>query len=419
MSQPAVSVEDLSKWYQLGPKGYRYGTLAEVIAKAATAPIRRLTQGRGAAREQGTVWALNGVSFQAGTGDVVGIIGRNGAGKSTLLKILSRITEPTSGRIRLQGRGGSLLEVGTGFHPDLTGRENVYLNATILGMKRRELERQFDAIVEFSGVERFLDTPVKRYSNGMYVRLAFAVAAHLNPEIMVVDEVLAVGDTEFQKKCLGKMQDVAHSGRTVLFVSHNMHAISVLCNKAVFLRGGRLICAGDTQSVVDEYLTSFTQGEQEDQQPDRRSGTGEYRFVAVRPTREYFSPDEEKAIWFQIERRRGKLPQVYLAAHLFNSQGVEIAQFDSRLVGQWAKDREVTEGIVSFTTPWLKPGSYRIDLSIWEDDIVDRFEGACTLNVSPVLPYPNSAQHGPSGGMVFGDFNWRTYAPEEALPHAS
>src|SRR5256714_11108201 len=230
--QPAIRVDSLSKLYRVGARQHGYKTLRETIVDTCTAPWRRIRQSfvpRTEANETGVrlvgenFWALKDVSFEVQPGEVVGIIGRNGAGKSTLLKILSRITEPTSGRVELRGRVGSLLEVGTGFHPELTGRENIYMNGSILGMSRREIARKFDEIVAFAEVERFLDTSVKRYSSGMYVRLAFAVAAHLDPEILVVDEVLAVGDAEFQKKCLGKMDEVAHEkGRTVLFVSHNM-----------------------------------------------------------------------------------------------------------------------------------------------------------------------------------------------------
>jgi lipopolysaccharide transport system ATP-binding protein len=206
------------------------------------------------------IWALRDVSFEVKRGEAVGVIGRNGAGKSTLLKILSRITEPTTGRATVYGRVGSLLEVGTGFHPDLTGRENVYLNGTILGMKKREVDAKFDEIVEFSGVEKFIDTPVKRYSNGMRVRLAFAVAAHLEPEILIVDEVLAVGDAEFQRKCLGKMQDVAGHGRTVLFVSHNLGAVSRLCPSGLYLVGGELQFAGAIEDVLANYTGSLEAG---------------------------------------------------------------------------------------------------------------------------------------------------------------
>ena len=245
-SDVAVSVRGLSKSYSIAKNAAKHTTAGEALMYKLRHPFAR--------EERETFWALNDVSFDIQKGDVVGIIGRNGAGKSTLLKILSRITEPTAGRIDLYGRVGSLLEVGTGFHAELTGRENIFLNGAILGMSRAEIARQFDAIVDFSGVEQFLDTPVKRYSSGMYVRLAFAVAAHLNPEILIVDEVLAVGDAEFQKKCLGKMQDVAKSGRTVVFVSHNMAAVNNLCQSCIVLRNGRLSYFGGTESSVREYL---------------------------------------------------------------------------------------------------------------------------------------------------------------------
>jgi lipopolysaccharide transport system ATP-binding protein len=283
---PAVRIEGLSKQYRIGAQEHAaYRTLRESISSVAAAPWRRWRAKQNAKSAAGvnsaplhngeshrqnghslvngdisgdTFWALDDVSFDVAHGEVVGIIGRNGAGKSTLLKILSRITEPTKGRVTINGRVASLLEVGTGFHPELTGRENVYLNGVMLGMKRREIDRTFDAIVGFSGVEKFLDTPVKRYSSGMYVRLAFAVAAHLEPEILIVDEVLAVGDAEFQKKCLGKMQDVARGGRTVLFVSHNMHAVRLLCNHCYVLEKGRLTIQGSTNAVLTGYLTDST-----------------------------------------------------------------------------------------------------------------------------------------------------------------
>jgi homopolymeric O-antigen transport system ATP-binding protein len=255
MSVPAIEVENISKWFQLGAPEQLRRNFREALTDLIAAPIRRMRTLGGVGTDVDSLWALKGVSFQIQSGEVVGIVGRNGAGKSTLLKILSQISEPTTGRIRLRGRVGSLLEVGTGFHPELTGRENIYLNGAILGMSRRDLDRQFDAIVDFAGVERFLETPVKRYSSGMYVRLAFAVAAHLNPEIMLVDEVLAVGDAEFQKKCLGKMQDVAHSGRTVLFVSHNIAAVRQLCTSAILLRGGELVLQDSTDSVLARYLS--------------------------------------------------------------------------------------------------------------------------------------------------------------------
>jgi lipopolysaccharide transport system ATP-binding protein len=260
MSTPIITVENLGKKYRLTHQGERprYRALRDVIAEMAKRPFHRLrrTNREAAAPASEEFWALQGVDFEVQEGEVVGIIGRNGAGKSTVLKILSRITEPTTGRVRIRGRLASLLEVGTGFHPELTGRENIYLNGAIMGMARSEIRHKFDEIVAFAEVEKFLDTPVKRYSSGMYVRLAFAVAAHLEPEILVVDEVLAVGDAEFQKKCLGKMRDVSKGGRTVLFVSHNMAAVKSLTTRGIVLSRGRVVFNGTTDEAIHAYIQS-------------------------------------------------------------------------------------------------------------------------------------------------------------------
>jgi lipopolysaccharide transport system ATP-binding protein len=256
MDPSVISVENLSKSYVISHKGADPG-LRHALEHAIRSPFRWLRERKARQRSSREEYrALQDINFKVGHGEVVGLIGRNGAGKSTLLKIVSRITPPTQGRIRLRGRVGSLLEVGTGFHPELTGRENIFLNGAILGMSHLEIRKNFDAIVDFSGVERFIDTPVKRYSSGMYVRLAFAVAAHLNPEILLVDEVLAVGDAEFQKKCLDKMDDVGHSGRTVLFVSHNMQAVARLCTRCILLEHGRVKLDGPAQRVASAYLNS-------------------------------------------------------------------------------------------------------------------------------------------------------------------
>jgi len=275
-SDTAISIKGISKAYTIAHGALKCPTFRDVVMERIRHPFHRPW------RE--TFWALKDVSFDVKKGEVVGIIGRNGAGKSTLLKILSRITEPTAGRIELYGRVGSLLEVGTGFHPELTGRENVFLNGAILGMSRAEIRKQFDAIVAFAEVEQFLDTPVKRYSSGMYVRLAFAVSAHLNPEILIVDEVLAVGDAQFQKKCLGKMGEVAKGGRTVLFVSHNMPAVVALCSRVVLIREGQLTREGVSQDVVRDYLEALHAtssvvpvGERQD-----RLGDGSIRVVDFR-----------------------------------------------------------------------------------------------------------------------------------------
>jgi lipopolysaccharide transport system ATP-binding protein len=253
MSRTVIKVEGLSKEYVIGGRERSGDTFSEMLVSAAAAPFRRFRRLGGRAPVEERIWALKDMSFEVKEGEVVGIIGGNGAGKSTLLKILSRITEPTEGRAEVHGRVASLLEVGTGFHPELTGRENVYLNGAILGMSRAEIDKKFDEIVDFSGVDKFLDTPVKRYSSGMSVRLAFAVAAHLEPEILLLDEVLAVGDIEFQKKCLGKMSDVARGGRTVLFVSHNIGAVNSLCVTGILLSEGRLLVQGRIREVTRQY----------------------------------------------------------------------------------------------------------------------------------------------------------------------
>ena len=287
MSDIVIRVENISKRYYIGGRREKYKTIRQTLTDAVVAPFRRAGmllrgQASGAAELDKTIWALEDVSFEVNRGEVVGVVGRNGAGKSTLLKILSRITEPTEGRARIRGRVGSLLEVGTGFHPELTGRENIYLNGAILGMTKAEIGRKFDEIVAFAETEQFLDTPVKHYSSGMQVRLAFAVAAHLEPQILVIDEVLAVGDVAFQKKCLGKMGDVAQSGRTVLFVSHNMAAVSALCSKAFLLSKGKLVYTGAVSEVIGKYMETMSQTTSIPlaQRTDRK-GNGRMRFTNV------------------------------------------------------------------------------------------------------------------------------------------
>jgi ABC-type polysaccharide/polyol phosphate transport system ATPase subunit len=300
MSDTVIRVENLSKKYIIGHQTQgEYTTLRERIADGVKSIGHRLLKPTGKhvsdlAYEE--FWALKDVSFEIKQGDCVGIIGRNGAGKSTLLKILSRITEPTRGRISIKGRVASLLEVGTGFHPELTGRENIYLNGAILGMTRQEIKRKFDEIVAFAEVERFLDTPVKRYSSGMYMRLAFAVAAHLEPEILIVDEVLAVGDVQFQKKCLGKIQNISKGqGRSILFVSHNLDAIQRLCSRCLLLKSGELIANSNTASTVAHYLSKHSDIARPNEWIDvshvNRTGTGEVRYVAA----QYSSLNEDAA----------------------------------------------------------------------------------------------------------------------------
>jgi lipopolysaccharide transport system ATP-binding protein len=283
----AIRVEGLGKRYRIGASQAGYRTLRETLMSAPSRPINALRSAAGMRRqrrEDAAIWALRDVSFEVAPGEVVGIIGRNGAGKSTLLKILSRITEPTAGFAEVRGRVGSLLEVGTGFHPELTGRENIYLNGAILGLKRAEIKARFDEIAAFAEVEKFLDTPVKHYSSGMYMRLAFSVAAHLEPEVLIVDEVLAVGDASFQKKCLNKMEDVGRHGRTVIFVSHNMAAITRLCRRTVLLDEGNVLEDGPAHVVASTYLMSGLGTTAERVWSDSREGPGNdvVRMLAVR-----------------------------------------------------------------------------------------------------------------------------------------
>lgn len=330
----AIKAENLSKAYQLGE--FSTGTLSRDIERAwyklrgKEDPFLKIgeTNDRTTKGASDIVWSLKDVNFEIHQGDAVGIVGRNGAGKSTLLKVLSRVTSPTTGSVKLKGRIASLLEVGTGFHPELTGRENIFLNGAILGMRKHEIKRKFDEIVDFAGVERYIDTPVKRYSSGMYVRLAFAVAAFLEPEILVVDEVLAVGDAEFQKKCLGRMQDVSvNDGRTVLFVSHNMGAVANLCNKAIFLRNGTLHSMGATSKIIEEYISFGKQSTGEISESDieysKSSETAYFNNIRIISNNEITgSIDSKDEIKIELEytvTRENAL--VYPSIHILDNMG--------------------------------------------------------------------------------------------------
>ncbi len=356
----AIRAERLSKRYLLGERR-RYRTLREALVSAARAPFR---PGRTEPRE--TIWALRDVAFEIRHGEVVGVIGRNGAGKSTLLKILSRITEPTSGRAELYGRVGSLLEVGTGFHSELTGRENIFLSGAILGMHRAEIERKFDEIVAFAEVERFIDTPVKHYSSGMYLRLAFAVAAHLEPEILLVDEVLAVGDAEFQKRCLGKMSSVASEGRTVLFVSHNMGAVTSLCRRTIHLREGRVYEDGPSGRVVANYLAEVLDGGDEDLARYRAGGMGkEARIVNAR----LLSPDGRTVLFgdpltveLTVEAERA-LDRLSVGSSIFDVAGNCVGTLFTRETFSSAPGFRVRLNL-RVAGLSLAPGSYQFGLSI-------------------------------------------------------
>lgn len=361
MANPAVRVEHLSKQYRIGGPQTSYKTLRESLMAMVTAPVRRL---RGGAQVPRTFWALDDVSFEVGQGEAVGIIGRNGAGKSTLLKILSRITRPTRGRAELFGRVSALLEVGTGFHGELTGRENIFLNGAILGMQRKEIMRKFDQIVDFAGIEKFLDTPVKYYSSGMYVRLAFAVAAHLEPEILVVDEVLAVGDAEFQKKCLTKMGSAASEGRTVLFVSHNMSAIQDLCSTAFWLDRGQIVYSGDSKSTVAAYLSRHAREQKEQRWEDLATAPGNetvrvlYAAIQAEPGHDpsYWTVETPLQLTFRIFNFRPDLP-LYLNFHVYNQQGVCVFNTASM---RGTQPRGIVEGVCRIPGNLLNDDIYNV-----------------------------------------------------------
>jgi lipopolysaccharide transport system ATP-binding protein len=375
-----IRTESLSKQYRLGVRLERNATLRDAIARRAGSAFARVRGGADRPADR-RIWALRDVSLEIQDGDVVGIIGRNGAGKTTLLKILSRITEPTYGRARIKGRVGSLLEVGTGFHPELTGRENVYLSGSILGMRRAEIDRRFDEIVEFAELETFLDTPIKRYSSGMQVRLAFAVAAHLEPEILLVDEVLAVGDAAFQRKSLGRMGDVAREGRTVLFVSHNMAVIQALCRRGIFLDNGHVQADGPINETVSAYLRQVEQATTENllERTDTR-GWHEYRLRSVEiagddATRPRLLVTGRPATFvFHVTQA---VPSMVCMFRIYNTLGQPIAEFRSSLAGPGdCVDSGLRDSFLCEVEELLLvPGRYRLDVELWargvEQDVVD------------------------------------------------
>ncbi len=377
MSDMAICCEGLSKRYRIGER-QRYKALRDTLTDAIYAPTRRLrSMFNGSANAtvaiaDSTFWAIKDISFEVEHGEAVGIIGHNGAGKSTLLKILSRITKPSEGEARINGRVGSLLEVGTGFHPELTGRDNIYLNGAILGMKKAEIRRKFDEIVAFAEIDKFIDTPVKRYSSGMYVRLAFAVAAHLEPEVLIVDEVLAVGDASFQKKCLGKMGDVANKGRTVLFVSHNMSAIQRLCARTMLLEGGRLTTYGNTADVVSSYLANGVSEAAPvswiNVAQASRSGTGEARFLAVHYSSLNeaigFRPYTNGPLEFSLTVESDALRSVEgISVFLSDKYGTRLVNADSAFIGRSVNlHKGLNVVLLKIKELYLNPGMYAIGL---------------------------------------------------------
>ena len=427
MSNLAIRVEGLSKRYRLGQRR-GYNTVTDVVTRALSAPIRRVRRSvqdtasrddRRSATPGAYMWALKDVSFDVKRGEVVGIIGRNGAGKSTLLKILSQITTPTAGYAQIRGRVGSLLEVGSGFHPELTGRENVYLNGTILGMKKAEVDRKFDAIVAFSEIEKFIDTPVKHYSSGMYMRLAFAVAAHLEPEILIVDEVLAVGDAAFQRKCLGKIDDVSKGGRTVLFVSHNMTAVQSLCERVIWLHEGKVVEQDRAAQVVSSYLKTSFSTTTAQLWPDLAAAPGNARVrlraACVRPA----SGSSEDPITirtpFVMEFDYWNLqPEAYLnlSLHVYNEQGIMVFNTVPVHEPEW-QGRPFPVGLFRSQChvpgDLLNDGMHRVELMVVKDqsEVIYRHDDLLMFDVRDVVEM-RSAWFGKWGGAVRPKLQWCT-----------
>ena len=426
MSYPVISVEHLSKQYDLGVIGT--GTLSRDLnrwwarVRKQPDPYTRIGQRDAFARIGESILALDDVSFTVNQGEALGIIGRNGAGKSTLLKILSRVTAPSSGVVKVRGRIGSLLEVGTGFHPELTGRENVYLNGAILGMKKAEVTRKFDEIVDFAGVEKFIDTPVKRYSSGMYVRLAFAVAAHLDPEILIVDEVLAVGDAEFQKKCLGKMGDVAGEGRTVLFVSHNMAAIQNLCRNAFLFQNGKLIIYGQSDEIVQCYLNQTSHQSQDIydvNNPDRKGSHSIY--LTAGRVKDNLGKETKaivagKRTTFEFDYQNTTRDSVRISMTIYNSQGIPVTNTSTVLtigyIGELG-DKGTFKCVIERTPFPL--GDYRIAVALHDSNgYADYLSNALTFSVDSSVFYENFKLPNSSYCTMLIDHQWghEVFTPE-------
>ena len=417
--RPIIKVENLGKRYRIGERE-PYRTIRDSITRAVAAPWRGLRAriaGEAAPADANHVWALSGVSFDVMPGEVLGVIGRNGAGKSTLLKVLSRITEPTTGRVELYGRVGSLLEVGTGFHPELTGRENIFLSGAIMGMRRAEIARKFDQIVAFAEIDQFVDTPVKRYSSGMYVRLAFAVAAHLDPEILLVDEVLAVGDVAFQKKCLGKMGDVAREGRTVLFVSHNMASIESLCSACLMFQSGRLEARGAPLEIMSRYVAAGVESGSSVRALVRHSGRRSHCVPAMTQVElrtEGGVPSAAIRMGAPLEihvRYRANRPlRPVLGAIVKTSYGAPVFCASDRFCDQLIFCDPLACGTVicAIEKIPLMPGSYFIDLYLGDaNGDFDVIHDAISFEVLPADVTGSGRLPPASAGPVFCNATWR------------
>jgi lipopolysaccharide transport system ATP-binding protein len=417
MSDVAIRAEGLCKKYRLGLKSGGYRTLRDTLAEMVSPArmLQGLRRRRNEADEKSEMWALNGVSFEIRTGEVVGIIGRNGAGKSTLLKILSRITEPTRGYADIRGRVGSLLEVGTGFHPELTGRENTYLNGAILGMRRAEIDGKFDEIIDFAEIEKFIDTPVKHYSSGMYLRLAFAVAAHLEPEVLLVDEVLAVGDAAFQRKCTGKMGDVARQGRTILFVSHNMAAMRQLCGSAILLSNGQIAETGEPDYIIRKYLSSTMSSDTVDLSAVKdREGKGEVRIVGMQVEDDHGFPatglisGQAGAIVLTLSNDH-PFSRVRAGISFLDAYGQRLMYLNSYFVREdFSSIPANAELVCHIPRVHLAPGTYRVELRLQSSNTVlqDRISDAGAIEVFDGNFFATGKSGQPGAQVALMDYQW-------------
>ncbi len=405
--KPVISISDLAKQYVLGAQFKPQASFREMALNAIASPVRNFKRLRGSDSEQPTFWALKDINFSVQAGEVVGVIGRNGAGKSTLLKVLSRITSPTKGHIEYQGRLASLLEVGTGFHPELTGRENIYLNGAILGMSRNEINAQLDDIIEFAEIEKFLDTPVKRYSSGMYVRLAFSVAAHLSPDILVVDEVLAVGDQAFQQKCLGKLKDTAGDGRTVFFVSHNMTAVRNLCSRIIYLKDGQIEYDGDPDTAIAMYLSvdksdSALWSDQDDQLEHLKQIR---LFNASEINTNLFQYNENIDVSIELQNKKnGTITPAVRITDVFGN--VLFTSWDKDFLGDYTKASRQTL-VCSIPAELLKPSNYILTVFVHSTN-----ENGERIFEEANLDITISPEHCPidSGrlGLLFPTLKWKS-----------
>lgn len=413
--KPIIKVENLSKQYKLGVRSAPYTTLRETFSKIARSPLKILSEKK--QKKNDSFWALRDVSFEVAPGEIVGIIGRNGAGKSTLLKILARVTEPTEGRIELYGHTNSLLEVGTGFHPELTGRENIFVNGAILGLKRFEIKRLFDEIVQFAEIEKFLDTAVKHYSSGMYMRLAFSVAAHLNPDILIIDEVLSVGDQQFQKKCLGKVRDVAKAGRTVLFVSHNMAAVENLCQRGVVLEKGKVTYVGEQTRAISRYLENINKNVDSNfkERPDR-IGSGEMRVTKIEIKDTDGNPlyntmcGQDIDIHFRFERAENYLKSnVIIGFMVRNYLDAPVFLQHNRLTrNNWSYLPQRGVFVCRIRRLPLPPSNYRFGFSVMcDDEYLDRIDDAIELTVIEGDFYGSGEVPPITHGCCLVDAEWR------------